>query len=46
MIDPRIIREKTEIVYESLEKRGFSFDMKRFLRSMKTEGGLFRNRKR
>ena len=32
MIDPRIIREKTEIVYESLEKRGFSFDMETLLK--------------
>jgi len=32
MLDPRIIREKTEIVYESLEKRGFSFDMKNLLK--------------
>jgi len=32
MLDPKIIREKTEIVYESLEKRGFSFDMETLLR--------------
>lgn len=32
MLDPRIIREKTEIVYESLQKRGFSFDMENLLK--------------
>lgn len=32
MLDPKIIREKTEIVYESLEKRGFSFDMETLLK--------------
>ena len=31
MLDPKIIREKTETVYESLEKRGFSFDMEKLL---------------
>jgi len=32
MLDPKIIREKTETVYESLEKRGFSFDMEKLLK--------------
>lgn len=32
MLDPKIIREKTEIIYESLEKRGFSFNMERLLK--------------
>ena len=32
MLDPKIIREKTEIIHESLEKRGFSFNMERLLR--------------
>ncbi len=32
MLDPKIIREKTEIIYESLEKRGFSFDMDKLLK--------------
>ncbi|MCX5809194.1 MAG: serine--tRNA ligase [Proteobacteria bacterium] len=31
MLDPKIIREKTEIIYESLEKRGFSFNMEKLL---------------
>lgn len=31
MIDPKIIREKPDIVYESLQKRGASFDMERLL---------------
>jgi len=32
MLDPKIIREKTETVYKSLEDRGFSFDMERLLK--------------
>lgn len=32
MLDPKIIREKTEIIYESLEKRGFSFNMEKLLK--------------
>ena len=31
MIDPRIIREKPEIVYESLKKRGVEFDIETLL---------------
>jgi seryl-tRNA synthetase len=31
MIDPRIIREKPEIVYESLKKRGVEFDIEALL---------------
>jgi seryl-tRNA synthetase len=27
MIDPKIIREKTDILYESLKKRGSTFDV-------------------
>jgi seryl-tRNA synthetase len=34
MIDPKIIREKVELVQESLEKRGTSFDMKNLLSKM------------
>jgi len=32
MLDPKIIREKTEIIYESLERRGFSFNMEKLLK--------------
>ena len=32
MLDPKIIRGKTEIIYESLEKRGFSFNMEKLLK--------------
>ncbi|MEI6153562.1 MAG: serine--tRNA ligase [Deltaproteobacteria bacterium] len=32
MLDPKVIREKTEMIYESLEKRGFSFNMEKLLK--------------
>ena len=32
MLDPKVIREKTEMIYESLGKRGFSFNMEKLLK--------------
>jgi seryl-tRNA synthetase len=32
MLDPKVIRDKTEIIFESLEKRGYSFDMEKLLK--------------
>ena len=32
MLDPKVIRDKTEMIFESLEKRGYSFDMEKLLK--------------
>ncbi|MCX5805447.1 MAG: serine--tRNA ligase [Proteobacteria bacterium] len=40
MIDPKIIREKVEIVQESLKKRGASFDMEKLLKTDEKRRGL------
>jgi len=42
MIDPKIIREKVELVQESLDKRGASFDMERLLITDEKRRGLIR----
>jgi seryl-tRNA synthetase len=40
MIDPKIIREKVEIVQESLKKRGASFDMEKLLKTDEKRRGF------
>jgi seryl-tRNA synthetase len=42
MIDPKIIREKIELVKESLEKRGASFDMERLIITDEKRRGFIR----